>query len=78
MTLLLSENSKKSKSRLEAISREIAESKNLSDQLKEIDEAIIMADESIINAILNEHSHSGLDALKNELWQLKFRILERT
>jgi len=76
-TLLLSEDVKKSKSRLKTITREIAESKNLANLLQELDEAIGMVDESIVKAILNERPHAGLDALKNELWYLKFQILER-
>ena len=77
-TMLLSDDVKKSKSRLKAITREIAASKNLGDLLQEIDEAISRTDESIIKAILDERPHTGLDALKNELWQLKFQILETT
>ena len=75
-TMLLSDDVKKSKSRLKAITREIAESRNLSGLLHEIDEAITRADENIVKAILEERPHAGLDALKDELWQLKFQILE--
>jgi hypothetical protein len=76
-TLLLSNDVKKAKARYVAITREIAENKNLPELLKELDEAITMVDESIVNAILKERPHAGLDALRNELWYLKFQILER-
>jgi len=76
-TLLLSEDIKKAKARYTVITHEIAESKNLAEILKELDEAIIKADDLIIKAILNESPYIGLDALKNELWYLKFQILER-
>jgi hypothetical protein len=76
-TLLLSENIKKAQARYKAITHEIAESQNLQDLLKEVDEAISMVDELTVKAILNEKPHAGLDAYKNELWYLKFQILER-
>jgi hypothetical protein len=76
-TLLLSEDVKKAKARYTAITNEIAECKNLPEILRELDEAIIKADDLIVKAILNESPHTGLDALKNELWYLKFQILER-
>jgi len=75
---LLSDDVKKAKARCKAITREIAEKKNLSDLLKEVDEAISLVDDSLIKAILNERPHPGLAALNNELWYLKFQILERT
>ncbi len=77
-TPLLSENIKKAKARYEIISQEIDEGRNLQEVLQELDESIMQADDLIVKAILKEGPHSGLDALRDELWYLKFQILERT
>jgi hypothetical protein len=77
VTPLLSENINKAKARYRTITHEIEEGRNLQELLKEIDESIIQADDLIVKAILKESPHSGLDALRNELWYLKFQILER-
>jgi hypothetical protein len=77
-TPLLSENINKAKARYRTITHEIAEGKDLQEVLKELDESIMQADDLIVNAILKESPHSGLDALRDELWYLKFQILERT
>lgn len=77
-TLLLSEDIKKAKARYKVIYRDIEENKNLPELLRELDEAIIKADDLIVKAILKGSPHTGLDALKNELWYLKFQVLERT
>jgi hypothetical protein len=76
-TPLLSDNINKAKARYQSITHEIAEGKNLQDVLKELDESIMQADDLIVKAILKESPHSGLDALRDELWYLKFQILER-
>ena len=77
-TLLLSDDAKKAKARYTAIKLQIDEKKNLHALLREVDEAISNVDELIVKAIVNGSPHSGLDALRNELWQLNFQILERT
>ncbi|TKK68613.1 hypothetical protein FC093_10865 [Ilyomonas limi] len=77
VTPLLSENVKKAKARYQSITHEIAENKNLPELLRELDEAIIAADDLLVKAILKGSPHIGLEALKNELWYLKFQILER-
>jgi hypothetical protein len=76
-TPLLSDNIKKAKDRYKTISHEIAEGKNLQEVLKELDESIMQADDLIVKAILKESPHSGIEALRDELWYLKFQILER-
>jgi len=78
ITPLLSENVKQAKERYTTITHEIAEGRNLQELLKELDESIIAADDLIVKAILKERPHAGLDALRDELWYLKFQILERT
>ena len=77
VTSLLSEDIKKAKARYQTITDEIAEGKNLQDLLKELDESIIQADDLIVKAILKDSPHAGMDALRDELWYLKFLILER-
>ncbi len=77
-TVLLSNDVNKAQARYKAITHQIAERKDLHVVLREIDEAISLADELTIKAILSESPHNGLDALKNELWYLKYQILERT
>lgn len=77
-TLLLSEDTRKAKARFNTICHEITESRNLPALLRELNDAISVADDSIIKAILNERPYSGLDALKNEFWYLKFQILEKS
>jgi len=76
-TPLLSENIKQAKARYKIITLEIADGRNLQDLLKELDESIITADDLIVKAILKGRPHTGLDALRDELWYLKFQILER-
>lgn len=77
ITPLLSDDIKKAKARYQTITHEIAHGKNLHELLKELDESIMQADDLIVKAILKEHPHAGLDALRDELWYLKFQILER-
>ena len=77
ITPLLSENIKQAKARYRIIIHEIANGRNLQESLKELDESIMAADDLIVKAILKGRPHSGLDALRDELWYLKFQILER-
>ena len=77
-TPLLSNNVKDAKARYKTISHEIADGRNLQEVLKELDESIMQADDLIVRAILKDSPHSGIEALRDELWYLKFQILERT
>lgn len=77
-TFLLSEDVDKAKARYRVITLDIAENKNLLERLKEIDEAISNVDDSIAKAIRAGKPYTGMNALKNELWHLKYQILEKT
>ena len=56
---------------------DVDEDKSSLDLLQEVDEKIVNVGGLIATAISEDKPHAGMDALKNELWYLKYQILDR-
>ena len=68
---------KKAQPKYNTFTVNIDEGKSSLDLLKEVDEKIVNIGALIAKAISEDKPHAGMDALKNELWYLKYQILER-
>lgn len=75
--LLTKKESKKTQPKYNTITIEVDEGKSSLDLLKEVDEKIVNLDMLIARAISENKPHAGMEALKNELWYLKYQILEQ-